>query len=229
MHGVGLHGLIPSKNPINCGNSGTLMRLLCGLLSAQKFNSVLIGDESLTQRPMLRIAQPLRLMGATINLSEKNTAPIEIIGNQQLHGIHYELAIPSAQVKSGILLASLYASSETVVLEKIKTRDHTEKMITLLNSHSHLHVPGDISSAAFFIVLAAITKDSDLTIREVGINPFRTGIIDILKLMGANIEILNETFFGLEPVADIRIKYAPLQGIEIPSDLISKAIDEVSS
>lgn len=224
IHGVGLDGLKPSKNALNCGNSGTSMRLLTGLLSAQQFNSILIGDESLMKRPMLRVAEPLRLMGATIHLSEKNTAPIEIMGNQKLKAIDYELFIPSAQVKSAILLAGLYAKGETIVREKVLTRDHTEKMISLLDSH--LKIPGDISSAAFFIVLAAITKNADITIRQVGVNPFRTGIIDILKLMGANITLFNETFFGLEPVADIRIQYAPLHGIDIPSDLISKAIDE---
>lgn len=224
IQGVGLYGLKPSKNPLNCGNSGTSMRLLAGLLSAQKFNSILIGDESLMRRPMLRVAEPLRLMGASIYLSDKKTAPIEIIGNQKIKAIDYELLIPSAQVKSAILLAGLYTENETIVREKIPTRDHTEKMISLLDSQ--LKIPGDISSAAFFIVLAAITKNADITIRQVGVNSFRTGIIDILKLMGANITIFNETFFGLEPVADIRIQYAPLQGIAIPSDLVSKAIDE---
>lgn len=226
VHGVGLHGLKASKKPINCGNSGTAMRLLTGLLCAQKFNSILVGDDSFSKRPMLRVAEPLRLMGAKINLSENNTAPIEIIGNQKLHAIEYELKIPSAQVKSAILLAGLYTESETVVREQIKTRDHTEKMLLFFHSHSHLLIPGDISSAAFFIVLAAITKNSDLIIREVGVNLFRIGIIDILKLMGANIKIFNETFFANEPVADIRIQYAPLHGIIIPQELISKAIDE---
>ncbi len=267
IHGVGLHGLKQSKNVLNCGNSGTSMRLLAGLLSAQKFNSILIGDESLMKRPMLRVAEPLRLMGAAIHLSEKNTAPIEIIGNPKLTAIDYELLIPSAQVKSAILLAGLYAEGETIVREKIPTRDHTEKMMQLFGNFSaypsfqkgvaaefsvlaaptealpldyflthdlcnktfqwdEMKIPGDISSAAFFIVLAAITHNADITIRQVGVNPFRTGIISILKLMGANIAIFNETLFGLEPVADIRIQYAPLHGIEIPSDLISKSIDE---
>ncbi len=246
VYGVGLHGLKAPKKPLNCGNSGTTMRLLCGLLSAQKFNSVLIGDQSLSKRPMLRIAEPLRLMGAKINLSENNTAPIEMTGHQNLVGIDYAVIIPSAQVKSGILLASLYASGKTTIREIMPTRDHTEKM--LLSSSpdkanfgtapgkanfssspgraSALHIPGDISSAAFFIVLAAITKDSDITLREVGVNPFRTGIITILKLMGADIELFHRQFFGEEPVADIRIKYAPLHGITIPSELISKSIDE---
>lgn len=224
IHGVGLNGLKSSKTPINCGNSGTAMRLLTGLLSAQKFNSVLIGDNSLQQRPMLRVAEPLRLMGATINLSSRNTAPIEIMGGQSLNGIQYDLKIPSAQVKSAILLAGLYAKGTTHVRENILTRDHTERM--LQKNERIKKIPGDISSAAFFIVLAAITKNSDLIIRQVGINPFRTGIIDILKLMGANIELFNDDFFGLEPVADIRVRYAPLHGIVIPQELIASAIDE---
>lgn len=232
VFGVGLHGLKQSRNPLNCGNSGTSMRLITGLLSAQKFNSILIGDASLMKRPMLRVAEPLRLMGAKINLSENNTAPIRISGSRSgrkiLKAIDYVSAIPSAQVKSAILLAGLYAEGETTVCEKIKTRDHTEKMMRLFHSHScsQLKIPGDISSAAFFIVLAAMTKNADIIIRQVGVNPFRTGIIDILKLMGANITVFNETLFGLEPVADIRIQYAPLRGIKIPADLVSKAIDE---
>src|SRR3990167_3132041 len=223
VKGVVLHGLKPSKTPLNCGNSGTAMRLLCGLLSAQKFNSILIGDESLMRRPMLRVAEPLRLMGAHITLSDNNTAPIAIIGNQHLIGINYESTIPSAQVKSAILLASLYANGEMKVREKTLTRDHTEKM---LKHRGNIKIPSDISSAAFFIVAACITKHSDLIIYNVGVNPFRTGIIDILKLMGANIELINQQFFGNEPVADIRIKYSPLHGITIPQDLISKSIDE---
>lgn len=228
VRGVGLCGLKKPKNPLNCGNSGTSMRLLAGLLSAQPFDSVLIGDESLMKRPMLRVAEPLRMMGAKIDLSKNNTAPIRISGGKILKGINYVSVIPSAQVKSAILLAGLYAEGGTTVSEKIKTRDHTEKMMALLQScfQFRLKIPGDISSAAFFIVLAAITKNADITIRQVGVNSFRTGILTILKLMGANITLSNETLFGLEPVADIRIQYAPLQGIDIPSDLISKAIDE---
>ena len=232
IQGVGLYGLKPPKNPLNCGNSGTSMRLLAGILSAQQFNSILIGDASLMKRPMLRVAEPLRLMGASITLSKNNTAPIDIIGGQKLKAIHYESIIPSAQVKSAILLAGLYAEGKTSVREKTKTRDHTEKMMQLfgksplapLFQRGEMKIPGDISSAAFFIVLAAITKNADITMRQVGVNPFRTGIIDILKLMGANITIFNEIFFELEPVADIRIQYAPLHGIEIPADLISKSI-----
>lgn len=222
--GVGLHGLKAPQNPLNCGNSGTSMRLLCGLLCAQSFDSVLVGDASLMKRPMLRVAAPLRLMGAKIELSLENTAPMHITGNQKLSGIHYESTIPSAQVKSAILLAGLYAQGETTVYEKILTRDHTEKM--LAHSHSHLLIPGDISSAAFFIVAATIAPGSDLTIRSVGINPLRTGMITILRQMGADITIFNETHFGLEPVADIRVRYAVLNGIDIPENAVVTAIDE---
>lgn len=235
IRGVGLSGLQSAKTPIDCGNSGTLMRLLAGILAAQKFNSVLIGDASLSKRPMLRIAEPLRLMGADIQLSSENTAPIEITGNQILHGIDYEPSIPSAQVKSAILLAGLYADGKTIVHEKIKTRDHTERMITFFGLFEKerqcatlrkFDVPGDISSAAFFIVLATITKNAEINIRDVGVNPCRTGVISILKLMGADIEIVNQRFFGNEPVADLIVKYAPLQGIVIPESLITSAIDE---
>ena len=225
VEGVGLHGLKPSKNPIHCGNSGTLMRLLTGLLSAQPFDSVLTGDESLSKRPMLRIAEPLRLMGADIELSKNNTAPINIMG-RPLKAIDYALLIPSAQVKSSILLAGLYADGQTIVRERILTRDHTERMLSHTHTHTHTHVPGDISSAAFFIVLATITPGSHLIIRDVGINPCRTGILSILKLMGAKIEIIDQRFFGNEPVADIHISYAQLKGIVIPEEYITAAIDE---
>lgn len=230
IHGVGLHGLTASKNPINCGNSGTTMRLLCGLLCAQKFNSVLFGDESLSKRPMARIAEPLRLMGAKINLSTCDTAPIEIIGNQKLIGVDCELKIPSAQVKSGILIAGLYADGKTTVREKIVTRDHTERMMRsppLQNGgEGGFYIPGDISSAAFFIVLAAITENADITICDVGVNPHRAGVIEILKLMGADIVLSNHRFFGNEPVADIHVRYQKLHGITIPENVIASAIDE---
>lgn len=225
VEGVGLHGLKPSKNPIDCGNSGTLMRLLSGILCAQKFDSILIGDDSLSTRPMLRIAEPLRLMGANIILSPNNRAPIKITGNQALQAINYELPIPSAQVKSAILLAGLYTREKTIVHEKIKTRDHTERMLSL-NNISCIDIPGDISAAAFFIVLATLKKGSQLTLKNVGVNPFRRGILTILKKMGANIIFKNEKQYGNEPVADIIVKYAPLKGITIPEECVTSAIDE---
>lgn len=241
VYGVGLRGLKQSNAPINCGNSGTTMRLLAGVLAAQSFDSVLIGDASLMKRPMARIAKPLRLMGAEIALSEKNTAPIKISGGQQLKGICYESEVASAQVKSCVLLAGLYAEGKTEVREKVKTRDHTERMLDILSSDKDLsggvetrsaasqktiQIPGDISSAAFFIVAAAITPGSDLVIRQVGVNPHRTGVIDILKLMGADITLQNKTRSGAEPVADVCVKYAPLRGLEIPREYVVSAIDE---
>lgn len=223
IEGVGLNGLKAPQKPIDCSNSGTLMRLLTGLLAGQNFNSVLIGDASLSKRPMLRIANPLREMGANIVLSENNTAPIHITG-APLKGISYESPIASAQVKSAVLLAGLYATGETKVLEKIKTRDHTERMLSM--KESEIKIPGDISAAAFFIVLATITKESELRIFNVGVNPCRTGVLTILKLMGANITLENQRFYNNEPVADIHVTYTPLNGIFIPDEFIASAIDE---
>ncbi|OGT53452.1 MAG: 3-phosphoshikimate 1-carboxyvinyltransferase [Gammaproteobacteria bacterium RIFCSPHIGHO2_12_FULL_42_13] len=234
IHGVGLHGLQSPKNPINCGNSGTTMRLLTGLLCAQSFNSILVGDNSLSKRPMARVAEPLRQMGAEMWLSEKNTAPIQILGNKKLRGIQYELPVMSAQVKSAILLASLYAAGETRIHETTSTRDHTERLLSTFaygsarasKKEACIMIPGDISSAAFFIVLTAITPHAAITIRDVGVNPYRTGIIDILKLMGANITLHNQRFFNHEPVADIHVQYTPLHGITIPEKTVVAAIDE---
>lgn len=229
VQGVGLYGLKSPKNALDCGNSGTSMRLLTGLLAAQSFDSLLIGDASLMQRPMLRIVEPLRLMGAKIHLSPNYTAPIEIIGHSNLRDIDYTLPIPSAQVKSGILLANLYTQGKTIVREKSVTRDHTEKMLRYFQDGTveNIEIPGDMSSAAFFMVLAAITPHSHLLIKRVGINPYRTGIIKILKLMGADISLQNHDFCGAEPVADIDIQYAPLRGITIPQDKIIHAMDEL--
>ena len=233
VNGVGLHGLKAPEKPIDCGNSGTTMRLLAGILAAQSFDSVLVGDASLMQRPMARIAKPLRLMGAKIQLSVNNTAPIKIVGGHALSAIQYEPEVASAQVKSCVLLAGLYTQGQTVVKEKVTTRDHTERMfkaLSLIQSPSEsewvIKIPGDISSAAFFMVAAAITPGSDLTIQSVGINPYRTGVIDILKLMGANITLENRRFYGAEPVADINIKYTPLHGVEVPKEHVTSAIDE---
>lgn len=229
VNGVGLYGLKPPVKPIDCGNSGTTMRLLAGLLAAQSFDAVLIGDDSLMKRPMARVAEPLRLMGAKILLSAQNTAPIQISGGQKLQGIEFEPSVASAQVKSCILLAGLYASGQTIVNEPIKTRDHTERLLGLFHGPSFsqtIDIPGDISSAAFFMVAAAIVPGSDIVIRGVGVNPYRTGVITILRLMGADIEIFNPRLLGEEPVADIRVRYTPLRGIQIPSKLVSAAIDE---
>lgn len=243
IHGVGKYGLKKPADVIDCGNSGTTIRLLAGLLAAQSFDSELTGDKSLQKRPMERVSRPLAQMGAEIRTTE-GKPPLFISGGRTLHGINYEMPEASAQVKSCLLLAGLYAEGETKVTEPGFTRDHTERMLTtfsypiqksentvLINSESEclgtdIIVPGDISSAAFFIVAATIIPGSDLIIRNVGINPTRTGIIQILARMGANISLNNKRLCGEELVADLNVKYAPLEGIDIPSDLVPLAIDE---
>lgn len=244
VHGVGLHGLKPPPGPLYLGNSGTSMRLLAGLLAAQPFDTVLTGDASLSKRPMNRVAKPLREMGAVIETGPEGRPPLQIKGGQALAGMRYEMPMASAQVKSCLLLAGLYAAGETAVTEPAPTRDHTERMLRgfgypvtvsgntarVESGHSlkgtRIEVPADISSAAFFLVAASIAEGSDLTLEHVGINPTRTGVIDILRLMGADLELLNEREVGGEPVADIRVRAAKLKGIEIPEDLVPLAIDE---
>ncbi len=244
VKGVGMHGLSKPEGELNVGNSGTSMRLLAGILAAQKFSSCLVGDASLSKRPMKRITKPLSLMGAEIKSSENGTPPLTITPVSQLKAIDYVLPMASAQVKSCILLAGLYAEGETKVTEPAVTRDHTERMlrgfgysvITEGNSirlsgggkllACDVDVPADISSAAFFMVAASICPGADITLQHVGINPTRTGVIDILQLMGANIELFNQQEVGGEPVADIRVRYAPLKGIDIPEELVPLAIDE---
>lgn len=246
IHGVGMQGLKAPAGAIYMGNSGTSMRLLAGMLSAQQFDSVMTGDASLTKRPMERIAKPLREMGAQIQTTgERGTPPVSITGAQALKGIHYDLPMASAQVKSGILLAGLWAEGETSVTEPEPTRDHTERMlrafgyevktegnrITLQGGGklvgTDIQVPSDISSAAFFMVGAAITENSDVTLEAVGINPTRTGVIEILKQMGADLSVENERIAGGEPIADIRIRGSrTLKGIHVPEDQVPLAIDE---
>jgi 3-phosphoshikimate 1-carboxyvinyltransferase len=244
IHGVGLDGLQAPKEPLYLGNSGTSMRLLCGLLAGQKFDAVLTGDKSLSGRPMKRVIDPLSQMGAVIESADQGRSPLTIRGQAELHGIHYDMPIASAQVKSCLLLAGLYADGVTSVTEPAPTRDHTERMLTGFNypvkqegnqasvsrsgklTATDIDVPSDISSAAFFLVGASIASDSDLTLRHVGVNPTRTGVIDILKLMGANIELSNQRTIGGEPVADIRVQSAQLKGIAIPEKLVALAIDE---
>jgi 3-phosphoshikimate 1-carboxyvinyltransferase len=244
IHGVGLHGLMAAPGPIYLGNSGTSMRLLAGLLAAQDFDSVLTGDASLSRRPMGRVAEPLRAMGAQIETAAEGRPPLTIKGGQTLKGLTYEMPIASAQVKSSLLLAGLYAQGTTSVIEPAPTRDHTERMLrgfghsvkvdkskVSLASGSELkaariEVPADISSAAFFMVAASIAEGSDLLLEHVGINPTRSGVIDILRLMGADITLENQREAGGEPVADLRVRSAPLKGIEIPEALVPLAIDE---
>ncbi len=244
VHGVGLHGLQAPPGPIYLGNSGTSMRLLAGLLAAQPFDTTLSGDASLTKRPMNRVAKPLREMGAVIETAAEGRPPLTIRGGQKLSGMHYDMPMASAQVKSCLLLAGLYAAGQTSVTEPAPTRDHTERMLqgfgypvrvegstaTVEPGHklnaTQIEVPADISSAAFFMVAASIAEGSDVTLDHVGINPTRTGVIDILKLMGADIELSNQREVGGEPVADIRVRAAQLKGIEIPEALVPLAIDE---
>ncbi|MDN6858052.1 bifunctional prephenate dehydrogenase/3-phosphoshikimate 1-carboxyvinyltransferase [Pseudomonas sp. CAN2814] len=244
VHGVGLHGLKTPPGPIYLGNSGTSMRLLSGLLAAQPFDTTLTGDASLSKRPMNRVAKPLREMGAVIETGPEGRPPLTIRGGQKLTGMHYDMPMASAQVKSCLLLAGLYAAGETSTTEPAPTRDHTERMLrgfgypvdvegaTARVESGHkltataIEVPADISSAAFFLVAASIAEGSDLTLEHVGINPTRTGIIDILKLMGADITLENQREVGGEPVADIRVRSAQLKGIDIPEDLVPLAIDE---
>lgn len=244
INGVGLHGLKQPSGPLDCGNSGTSMRLLAGLLSGQSFDVELIGDASLSRRPMKRIAKPLAAMGAKIETVGEGTPPLRIKGGQALQGIHYEMPVASAQVKSALLFAGLYAQAKTCVTEPAPTRDHTERMLkgfgyTVERSGSTvcvksggkltataIDVPADISSAAFFMVGASIASGSDIVLEHVGINPTRTGIIDILRLMGADLQVQNQKEVGGEPVADIRVRAATLKGIHVPPELVPLAIDE---
>ena len=242
IHGVGLAGLSAPTKEIDLGNSGTSIRLLAGLMAGQDFDSTLTGDESLRGRPMARVLTPLALMGADV---DGEHPPITVRGGNLLRGIHYDLPMASAQVKSCVLLAGLYAEGITSVTEPAPTRDHTERMLRGFGydvnkkdgviflqgggelTATDIDVPADISSAAFFMVAASIAPGSDLILTHVGVNPTRTGIINILRLMGADITLSNEREVGGEPVADIRIRYAPLKGIEIPVDQVPLAIDEM--
>ena len=244
IHGVGLKGLRAPSAPLDLGNSGTSIRLLSGLLAGQDFASELTGDVSLCGRPMGRVIDPLQLMGAHIDSAEGGRPPLRIHGGDKLKAVHYDLPMASAQVKSCVLLAGLYADGRTSVTEPAPTRDHTERMlrgfgypvtndngvISLVGGGSlqatDIDVPADISSTAFFLVAASIAPGSDVLLTHVGINPTRTGVINILRLMGGDITVKNEREVGGEPVADIRVRYAPLHGIEIPQDQVPLAIDE---
>lgn len=244
IHGVGLHGLQPPTATLDLGNSGTSMRLLAGLLAGQKFRSTLTGDESLRRRPMARVVNPLLQMGAQITMQAGELPPLTINGNPALKAIDYTLPIASAQVKSALLLAGLYASGETCIAEPQLCRDHTERMLTAfdypLQRQGHMirltgqqqltacaiNVPGDLSSAAFFIVAATIAANSRLWLPNVGINPTRTGILIILRAMGADIRCHNERLVNGEPVADLEVLSHPLHGIEIKPEWVPLAIDE---
>jgi 3-phosphoshikimate 1-carboxyvinyltransferase len=244
VHGVGLHGLRAPTQPIDCGNAGTGMRLLTGLLAGQNFDSILIGDESLSRRPMRRVIEPLSRMGAKIEAGEGGLPPLHISGKRTLCGMDYELPVASAQVKSAILLAGLYAQGETRIREPHPTRDYTERMLATLGwpiefapgraglSGGHrlcatdIDVPADFSSAAFFLVAASLVPGSELLLRDVGVNPRRTGLLSALRLMGADIRESNPREMGGEPVADLIVRYAPLRGIDVPVELVADMIDE---
>jgi len=242
--GKGLHGLSEPADVLDCGNSGTSMRLITGLLAGQRFFSVLTGDRYLRNRPMGRVIEPLSRMGGCIfGRAGGNKAPLAIVG-KELEGIVYSSKVASAQVKSAILLAGLYASGETEVREPHLSRDHSERMLSHFDAAvetfgggvrvrggreltgREITVPGDISSAAFFLVAATIVPGSELLIRGVGINPTRTGILDILIAMGADIELLDRREASGEPVADLLVRSARLKGVEIGGDLVPRAIDE---
>ncbi len=242
--GAGLHGLKAPSAPLDMGNSGTAMRLMAGILAGQSFDTTLIGDASLSKRPMKRVADPLNQMGARIEAGDDGRPPLSIRGGSKLRGIDYALPVPSAQVKSALLLAGLYADGETRVTEPAPTRDHTERMLRALgyevrgdgamvslHGGGRLHggnfdVPADISSAAFFLVGASIAPGSDLLLRHVGINPTRIGVVNILRMMGADVALVNERSAGGEPVADLRVRYRALRGIRIPAEQVPLAIDE---
>ena len=244
VRGVGLRGLNGSAQALNMGNAGTAMRLFTGLLSAQSFDSRLIGDASLMQRPMERVARPLREMGADVRTSG-GTAPIDIRGGAVLRAIEYRMPVASAQVKSALLLAGLYAKGITTVISPALSRDHSERMLRAFGARviveglrvrlepperleaQRLTVPGDFSSAAFFVVAGLLgAAPGGLTIQNVGMNPTRTGLLDILRRMGGQIEVANSRDSGAEPLADLTVRRSDLRGIKVPPELVALSIDE---
>ena len=245
VFGVGLHGLKAPQDALDAGNSGTTMRLLTGLLAGQSFGVTLTGDASLQRRPMRRVADPLQKMGADVQLEPDGCAPLHISPVVALHGLDYDMPVASAQVKSALLLAGLYAKEPVIVREKIASRDHSEKMLKALGADLSVDsgairlvpgkrlngrafsVPGDISSAAFVLAAAAMMPGSDVTVQNVGVNPTRTGIVDALRAMGAQITLENEHVEGGEPRADIHIEYRPLKGTMVFGELIPRLIDEL--
>lgn len=244
IQGVGIDGLKAPESSIDLGNSGTSIRLMSGLLAGQAFDVELSGDRSLSKRPMKRVTDPLALMGARIDTADGGKPPLKVNGGSKLKAINYQMPMASAQVKSCLLLAGMYADGKTCVTEPATTRDHTERMLNAFGypvttqantmciqgggrlTACDIDVPADISSAAFFLVGASIAEKADITLLHVGVNPSRTGVIDILKLMGANIELLHQREVGGEPVADIRVQSSKLKGINVPEHLVPLAIDE---
>lgn len=243
VHGVGLHGLRGSAAPLDCGNAGTGMRLLAGLLAGQAFASTLVGDESLSRRPMGRVVDPLARMGARIDTGEGGRPPLRIHANSVLQAIDYEVPVASAQVKSALLLAGLYARGETRVREPHPTRDYTERMLQAFGAPVRIgtndvsvtgggtlraiavDVPADFSSAAFFLVAGSVVPGAELRLRRVGIHPRRTGLLEVLRRMGADIRV-EPAGGGAEPVADLVVRHAPLRGIDVPEELVPDMIDE---
>ncbi|HIE1098745.1 MULTISPECIES: 3-phosphoshikimate 1-carboxyvinyltransferase [Stenotrophomonas] len=244
VHGVGIDGLKAPDAPLDCGNAGTGMRLLAGLLAGQAFDCTLIGDESLSGRPMRRVTGPLSQMGARIDTESDGTPPLHVHGGQSLHGIDFASPVASAQIKSAVLLAGLYAQGETQVTEPHPTRDYTERMLSAFGVDiefspgkarlrggqrlraTDIVVPADFSSAAFYLVAASIIPGSELRLKQVGLNPRRTGLLHALRLMGADITEENPAEQGGEPVADLVVRYAPLKGARIPEALVPDMIDE---
>ena len=245
VHGRGLHGLTAPDSVLDCGNSGTTTRLISGILAGQKFSCTLTGDASIQKRPMKRIMEPLSMMGARIeSIHQNGCAPLAITGSP-LHGIHYHSKVASAQVKSSILLAGLYAEGKTQVTEPALSRNHTEIMLRFFGAHvtsegrtasilpadelygQKITVPGDISSAAYFIAAGLLVPGSELLIKNVGINPTRDGILRVCKAMGADITLLNAVYDSGEPVADLLVRHSSLKAVEIGGDLIPTLIDEI--
>lgn len=247
IKGRGINGLRSSRGTLDVGNSGTTMRLLSGLLCGQRFDSILDGDDSIRKRPMQRVIQPLSQMNGRIKgLFDENFAPLNIIGNQLMQGIDYTLPVASAQVKSAVLLAGLYAKGETIIREKQVTRDHTERMLKLMQANVQAYpghaiklipgkelksvdidIPGDISSAAYFLAAVCTREGSEITIKNVGTNPTRMGFLDVLRDMNADIKIINQRVISNEPRADICIKGNTLHGIQIDKRIIANIIDEL--
>ena len=245
VEGNGFRGLKEPKNQLYFGNSGTGIRLMSGLLSIQSFSSSLSGDESLSKRPMKRIIEPLLKMGAKISGSKEDSPPLRINPSENINGINYKMPVASAQVKSAILFASLGAQGETRIIENSISRDHTERMFEYFGAKinysekqttlketdkftsQNLEIPGDFSSSAFFIVAALISKNSDITLKEVGMNPSRIALLDKLMEMGGDIQVFNHSSFGKEPVADVHVKSSALNSCEVTSDDVPNLIDEL--
>ena len=245
ISGVGLRGLREPDDVLDAGNSGTTLRLISGILSGQPFLSVLTGDASLRSRPVDRVIEPLRRMGAQLQARDDDRLPPLTIRGGGLRAIRYRLPVPSAQVKSAVLLAGLFAKEETIIEEPIATRDHTERMLRAMGadvrregpgvrldppselSALDLEVPGDMSAAAFWLVAAAVHPDAEITLSKVGVNPTRAGLLDVLSRMGADIDIGEQRLAGEEPVADITVRGSQLEGIEVAGDMIPRLIDEL--